>query len=538
VLSSEWWRSRPKSWLAALQKADKATLLVGLFAVAFVGAGLYFRSRAVLFGDKPAFWLDECAWAMNLSTRSLAQIQIRPPGFIVVSRWLVSLFGRTEGVLRAMPYLAGVVGALSMPALGRRLYRSPAAALVLVAIITLNSCAIDFSKEFKPYSVGLTLHIGLMLLTLVYLETGKALHLGGFLAVAAVGSVFSQDLVFAYPGTFLLVAWAAWKSQRRPHLIATFAGAGVVILLLLGQYVFLWRHLSKEHSEHWGSKYNVFYMGQQGESYLRWLLDRYRDLTGFPGIRRDYWAAGTHEEREAWRAVDHSVWLVLHLLGLVVLAARRRAREALLLLLPIVMLIVFNKLGFWPLGAFRTNIFSILYFSAVTAMAFDGFSWQRVRFLMPLPALLLVVLPIVKFEKVWHARKQALAYDSKFPHLLERLLSRHLGDGQKEPLIFDRRTCDPFRFYTQFHPVTSVTIAPRLLQRFDPHCLTDDVMMRLELNSLATTERPVWIVLHNERPLEWLQRHDKLDDLKVVWRFEAGPHTVVGFKKRADAEGE
>ncbi len=60
--------------------------------------------------------------------------------------------------------------------------------------------------------------------------------------------------------------------------------------------------------------------------------------------------------------------------------------------------------------------------------------------------------------------------------------------------------------------------------------------MRYQLHNLASTERPVWIVLHTGHPLDWLERHGKLSNLRVVARFESGPHTVVAFKKISEKD--
>src|SRR6187399_606790 len=156
-----------------------------LMALAIL-AGLVFRARGFLF-DASAFWLDECVWAMNLTTRPLAQNMIRPPGFILVSKALAVTFAPTEMVLRALPWVAGVTATILSPALARRLYASLASRLLFVAIIALNPAAIDFSKEFKPYSIGLLLHFVLILLALRYLETKRGRDLALVLGGAAFG---------------------------------------------------------------------------------------------------------------------------------------------------------------------------------------------------------------------------------------------------------------------------------------------------------------------------------------------------------------
>ena len=517
-----------KAWCKGCLRAKPAALVVGALTVLVVVAGLCLRARGYLF-DQSAFWLDECVWAMNLTTRDLLQNQIRPPGFILVSRWLALAFEPTEGVLRAFPWLASIAATLASPFLARRLYGSSAARLFFVTVVALNACVIDFSKEFKPYSIGFMLHLVLPLLTLRYVETKSPRALATVLGVAAIGVFFSQDLVFAYPGVFLVLGIEALQT-RRAHLRFIVLAAAVIIAALLAQYLLMWRHMPKGGSNYWGAKYNVFHTQDHKVSYLSWFFERYREMTGFPGVRRDHMDGGTHAEREQFRVFDRWVWLVLHLGGLAVIAWMRRWREALLLVLPIVLICLLNALRIWPMGAFRSDIFVIVHFAAIAAMSFDGFARDRARWFSALPALVIVVLPLVYFERVWHDRKQYLAYDSNFPQIVRRLSTRQPVDDHLQPLILDRRSCDPWRFYTEFHPKTR-DLKPRLDARYAPRCLKDDTLMREELVASGTEERPEWVVLHTGHRLDRLVRQHQLGDLHVTTRWEIGPHSVVALRR-------
>jgi len=515
------------AWCKACSAAKPAALIVAALTVLGVLVGLFFRARGYLFDDS-AFWLDECVWAMNLTTRDLLQNQIRPPGFILVSRWLALLLGPTEAVLRFLPWLASVAAVVASPFLARRLYGSSASRLFFVATIALNACVIDFAKEFKPYSIGFMLHLVLPWLALRYVDKKSPRALAVTLGVAALGCLFSQDLVFTYPGVFLVLGIEALEN-RRVHLRFIVLVAAVIIAALLAQYLLMWRHMPKGGSNYWGAKYNVFYTSEHKTSYLSWFFERYRDMTGFPGIRRDHMDGGTHAERERFRVFDRWLWLALHVGGLVVIAAMRRWREALLLVLPIVLVCLLNRVGIWPIGAFRSDIFVIVHFSAIAAMAFDGFARDRARWFSALPALAFLVLPLVYFERVWHDRKQYLAYDSNFPQILRRLSTRQPVDDHLLPLILDRRSCEPWRFFTQFHPKTR-DLKPRLDARFATRCLKDDNDMREELIATGTEERPEWVVLHTGHRLDRLLRQRQLSTLKVITRWEIGPHSVVALR--------
>jgi hypothetical protein len=507
---------------------------VSVLTIAFVVLGVALRARGFLF-DATAFWLDECQWAMNIMTRPLSENWVRPIGFVAVSRALAMLFSPIEPVLRALPWAAGITTVLVAPVLAKWLCRAPGARLLFVAIVALNPCAIDFSKEFKPYALGLLLHLLLATFALRYARTKSASHLAAVLGTCVLGGLFTQDLIFAYPGVFLVIGWEAWRT-RRAHLPAIVACAAVVIGALLAQYVFIWSRMPASESELWGHKYNVFHTASSGRSYLAWSLERYADMVSLPGYRRHSWSADwlSFEERQGLRATDQVIWLVVHVVGLSVLVWKRRLREALLIFLPLVVLLTFNRLGLWPLGAFRTNVFTIFYSTAIAATSVDLPSAERATWTSPVPVVILVLLPLALFERSWNESKSAFTYDSRFPEALGRLVAA----GRKQPerfrdyLLFDRRSCYSFRYYTQFHPEGRERFAEALKERYHTACATDDRTIPGLLRENATLRRWSWLVLHSGKPVNKDVLNGRIEGLRLMKRFDLGGHRVFAFRGR------
>jgi hypothetical protein len=523
-----------KRWLAELPARLGETTperLISVLTIGCVLAGLFFRARGFLFSPS-AFWLDESMWAVNIMTRPLTENWVRPVGFITISKLLAVVFSPSETVLRALPWFAGVVATIGSPFLARGLYTAPAARLLFVAIITLNPCAIDFSKEFKPYSVGLTLHLALLALVLRYLALRTPRALAAALATAGFGILFTQDLVFAYPGVFLVLGWETFKGNRR-HLLAVIGCAALIVVALLVQYFLIWRRISAGETDTWASKYNVFWVAG-GESYFRWALNRYTDMLALPGYRHTTWTIDwmTFEEREQIRDADQMIWIILHALGLVVLAAYRRLRLALLIALPLLMVLLFNRLGFWPLGAFRTNVFTLAYSSAVAGMAAD-LPVTRARLSSIIPALLLVLLPIALFERTWHEKKLAFTYESRFPDVLKELIARRPPTDEKEVLIFDRRSCHSYRYYSQFDAIGSRLYGPPLAERYEVSCVgNDDRQIATLVRENLSIARSVWLVIHSGKPVDPNIRKGRIRDTRLVSRFDIGGHRVMAFRAR------
>jgi len=524
-------------WVAKLRDrlgTTPAERLIASLMIGCVALGIALRVRGFLIAPT-AFWLDECVWAMHIVTRPVMENWVRPIGFITVSKALATWFSPTEMVLRALPWAAGVATVLAAPAVAKRLYRGPGARLLFVAILALNPCAIDFSKEFKPYSLGLLLHLVLAGLTLRYAQTKRASHLAVALGVATLGGLFTQDLVFAYPGVFLVAGWEAFRSQRR-HLPAVIGCAGLVILGLFLQYHFIWSRMPATENVSWGHKYNVFHTAEAGQSYLAWSVERYHDMVTLAGFRRDSWRAEwlSFDNRQELRSADQVIWFVMHVVGLAVLAYKRRLREALLIALPLLVLWVFNRAGMWPLGAFRTNVFTIFYGAAIAAMAIDLPASERASVLSPIPTLVLVFLPLALFERDWNAKKSAFTYDSRFPEALARLVAAREPRPKeaRDFLVFDRRTCYSYLYYTQFHPRGREQFAEALEARYEATCVKDDSLIPSLLRKHATPSRWSWVVLHTGKPVSRDLLHGRVWRLYRMRRFDLGGHRVMAFRPR------
>lgn len=501
--------------------------------------GLALRARGFLF-LKISFWEDEAAWAMRLLEWPLKNQTIRPMGFMAISKLLAKLLSPSETVLRALPWVAGVASLAMSPFLAKRLFTSMGARLLFVAAIALHPGAIDLSKEFKPYSCGLALHMAFLLLTLRYLDQRRRLDLGLLLGLLSVSTLFSQDTLFAYPGVFGVLLLDAWRRRELTRLVAIGSSAVAVLALLGTLYVLVWSHTVQTGDgteEYWGNKYDVFFVKGDGQGHSRavWTLERLGDIVGMPGMRRETWQGRVLGDQvvSGLRNIDMSVWRTVALCGAALLLYRRRGRDAVLLLGPLVVLTVFNFLGYWPLGAFRTNLFVVVYACGLAAAAFDR-DRDKVDGWDLFPAGVLVIIPFLALGYTTHGHKvSSMAGDSAFVPALQALLAAdHAADGQKAQLALDNASCAPWRYYTRYNP--DPALVEQLDQRFDAHCTKNlNGIVHVLHKGLKQPGARAFVLLSRGRTMADVDERLPTD-LTIEKQTLLGRHTqlVVTVKKR------
>ncbi|HEY3494129.1 MAG TPA: glycosyltransferase family 39 protein [Polyangiaceae bacterium] len=477
------------------RSASEQTAAVLTLGIVLLGLWLRFRG---FFSESSSLWLDECEWASRTIERPLVDHLIRPIGFMAVTKLLIALFGAYEPVVRALPWLFGLALPPLAAAVAPRLFRNPAARVLFVAVLVLHPGGIDMAKEFKPYAASLTLHVLLAWCTLRYWSSRRASDLAVALGCAAFALLFAQDSVFAFPGLFLVLGYRALGVSRR-HRNAVIGGALLVLLIIGGQYFLIWTRMSHSNPEYWGGKYNVFYLPNPDKSHLEWLFGRYSQMAGWLGLRDSSW------DSEDLAKANQLIWMLLHVLGCVMLAVRRRVLLATLLALPIATLVLFNTLGLWPFGAFRTNLFVVFHLAGIAAVSFDDGKPVARAWLVPIPAFVLVLAPLFAFEDTWHARKTMLATHSSFRQALGALLrlsGSGRASGERELLVLERRACVPYHFYTEHHPVAARELGEQLAKRFEVRCIKEIEEVSHALEVELAQGRRGFVLAHGSRRFE------------------------------------
>lgn len=491
-------------------EGDRSTRAYRLVALAVILIGILLRLQGqVTRGSE--LWLDEAVWGSRVGVQSPFAQNIRPFGFMWATKVLVNCFGTTEFWLRFIPNISAILSLCLVPVLASALLRSRVARLVLLVTFAFHPALIDLSKEFKPYSWEVLVHLAFITLYLRYRRTSRPAVLFVLLAALPISFVFAYNMSFAFPGLLLLALYDGYKTWGvRGAAPAVLCGAVCLAVTATVYFTLLTKVTTEETENRWGTKYHVFYKapevkvpakkptgpeGKAGDGSTNneagdgpvdataedvepipdepfsktragWLLDKYADVAALPGLRRELWTLpdGMPKKlRKRLPMADKVAWVGLHFAALVALLLSRRFLELTLLWLPLGCVILCNAFGLWPMGAFRTNLFLCAYMLPLAALGADALIVaSRVRAWLLAAGLALVYLaPGVVYghdfsgkKHMWTRHVAARAVIEQLKLLREQQLARD-PQAPKLLVLLDLHGLRPVNFYLETHPETS-----------------------------------------------------------------------------------
>ena len=319
-------------------------------ALIALGAGL----RLEGYIRNPSLRLDECLLSLNIVSRSYAGLwrplengQGAPPLFLMVERLAVSLAGRSEYGLRALPLVAGLLSLPLLWVLARRLVGKNAALLAL-ALFAVSYEPVRFSREVKQYSVDLA--VTLLLYVGLAPVLGRPLrwyHVALLGAVGVIAVFASHPAMFVLAGLALVYGLEAGRRREGRQLLAVGAVAAVwlagvgVFYFLLGRQL----HGSGRLADYWGAAFLPLL--PHSVSDLHWYLDTFFGFLSNPGgfqyeaIAALPFFAGCVSLGQRDR---HACWLLLTPLLLTLLASAARvypfSDRLILFLLPALLIFI------------------------------------------------------------------------------------------------------------------------------------------------------------------------------------------------------
>jgi len=322
--------------------------------------------RSVQYLSNRSIWLDEARLLLNIVERSYLDLlrpldhnQAAPPGFLLVERLNLELFGNNEYALRLFPFICGILSIFVFYQLAKQLLPK---STFLIALVLFNCMPrlVYFSSEAKQYSSDL--FVALLLTWLLYHWRDRVLNLKqqlllGLAGVVAIG--FSHPAVFTLGGTeaalFLMAGKQRWHrlKNRIPAYVMWLAAFAALYFLMVQSTL----EANEELVDSWGRRYptSIFDVG--------WLINNV--ATKYCGYFYSFLGAST--------LIDILVTLVF-LVGCVAFYRRDR-RNFFILVAPVGLTLIAAYLQKYPFQE-RLILFLTPFFVMMTAVGIQTFFTQ------------------------------------------------------------------------------------------------------------------------------------------------------------------
>jgi hypothetical protein len=479
---------------------------IRLAVISALGLGLFLR--VYLYAIRPStMWEDEAYWAWKTLTLPILNQAFRPPGFLLVTKGLITWLGPSEFTFRALPFIASLASLLATPYIASRLFRSGLTRVAVVTIMATHPAALTMAVEFKQYGVELGVLVVVLAAYLRYREHPSKASLALLLGSAWLGFFFSIIIIFVYPALFAVLAWDSFKAKQL-RVLAVVAGAALLCVATISTiYVTTWRHLDQGKKERkWGDKYDVFYRPSDDEGRAAWTLKKYGALAAMPNYGRERWVAPKLSETTLVRLADADrvFWIGLHALGIFWLVRQRKLRELVWLWSPLWMMTLFNVIGRWPAGAFRTNAGIMPFTLFLAAYGLDAATALRPRLaqvLLPLGFVLMMAPPLL-IRPDWF-RKGCFARAGQFNEIFDALVQSPVQPG-RTTVLMENSSCRPWKYYAGYDSRLEKTTAPQIRARFKAHCGGD--RLQSGVATLAKRGEAFWVIMTDLRKADAVNR--------------------------------
>lgn len=174
---------------------------------AIVGIGAILR--LIRFGHERSLWLDESLLALNLTTRSFAELHERlefhqgaPLAFLYLEKAAIEMLGDGEFAFRLFPLIASLAALLVFYPVARRIVGHRAALIALLLFATMEPF-IRYAAEAKPYSFDVLVTLLLVWLFATRLDPASWTRAD----VAVLAAAGTAALWFSFPAVFVLAGF-------------------------------------------------------------------------------------------------------------------------------------------------------------------------------------------------------------------------------------------------------------------------------------------------------------------------------------------
>ena len=264
-----------------------------------IALGFILRLDQYLFNR--SLWLDEAFFVVNVVDRTFLELfqapleyssHIMPPGFLVMGKLSITLFGNSDFILRLYPFVCGVLSLVLFYQLAKLCISAKAVPLALF-FFAISDYLIYYSSEFKQYSSDVMIVIALFLLAFnlrTHTLTYARLFLFTIAGMAAIWFSHASVFILATIGIYLALPYL--RNRQWQPIISLTVVYGIWLLNFAILYFLIinvdtpsneWLH------QFWRGKDAFMPFSAEG---FQWLYDRFLLALKNPGSLDNVQVAG------------------------------------------------------------------------------------------------------------------------------------------------------------------------------------------------------------------------------------------------------
>lgn len=481
---------------------------VGIFTA--IALGIYLRVYD-FFDPCPSLWLDE-SWRMEglLGAKGLfhgminGMNNIDPPFFSVII-FILAKIHNTESIVRLSSLLPSILSLFLVYLISKKIYKNKITVIWAVFIVSFHPFLIDYAKELKPYSLCLFVHLLIVYLFYYFRDKDSVAYIYVFSAVLLTSFFFSPNIIFIFPGIFLLLFLRQYKKYDYNGIKAVILSVMIILSFLILIYFFQLKNVNYNVQVNaWGDAFNL---KDTPLWYIRWALKHYFTVINYFSMPNDLFEL---------RSIIGTFFILLYVVGLVLLLSNERYEDFILFFFPLILLIVFNRLGMWPWGYVRTNLFIFGYIIFVVLYAVDIILSNSKGVLKPITFAVFIFFLITQFPYNVEKLKRKRVGRQEIRLSLNYMYNKVRNSKDPQYLLINAGARPQFRYYTRYHRNFSIKYK-EISDRITPISLTSRTtnVLSKEIPKLYKKFPNLWIIFSNYRPNESKIALDK-DYVQVI----------------------
>lgn len=338
----------------------KIFLIILFFAILIIFNNL---GHQILTGDEA--WAANCVLEPTIKETIFCKLQTatnRPPLFLIATKSVISILGKSEFAFRLIPAILGSVSIILIYLLSRKITKNETIAILSAALFAFNPIIIIYSRVFKPYIGDVFFALLLFYLVEVYISKKYNLKYLVILTIVSIIAIwFSYTAIFIVPTIAIRIIFELYKHTKTKHkflklhqneITKTIIYFVLITINFLIHYIFIIKRLTEMKSlvNFWEE---YFIMSHNFAGISNFIIGHSYSIFAYISQASQ---VGTHNY---YYYINPKITLALFIIGLIIIMMKKKYSMIIYCFVPVILVILASAIKKYPYGGARPDLFLI-----------------------------------------------------------------------------------------------------------------------------------------------------------------------------------